>query len=203
VGIEILAEEQRTEAAMIDLLSCVHQAGNPYFDWLFDGAEVALPIIASRMKCPESELFAGCAEVLLDTSGEVIGCLVALTGTALTRCRRADAVAYLDSVGRAGRTVLTSRMMESRDLFAPIGPAEFYLSKLGVRPDMRGQGHGRALLERFLGAGIDRGLRRFALDVSESNIGAVRLYESVGFHVSARSHLPSAGITYLDMRMKQ
>jgi hypothetical protein len=55
VRTEILAEEQRTEAAMNDLLSCVHQAGNPYFDWPFDwpfgGAEVAPTITASRVCC--------------------------------------------------------------------------------------------------------------------------------------------------------
>jgi len=47
-------------------------------------------------------------------------------------------------------------------------------------------GKALALLERFLAAGIDRG----------TNIRVV------GVRVSARSHLPAAGITYLDMRMK-
>lgn len=202
VRVEILAEEERGEAAMNQLLSCVHHAGNPYFDWLLGGREVALPIIACRLRCPESELFVGTAEVLRDTSGEVAGCFVAHTGVALTRCRTADAVAYLHAVGRAGRTALTRRMRQSRDLFASVEPDEFYLSKVGVRPDMRRQGHGRALVERFLAAGLDRGLRRFVLDVSESNVRAVRLYESMGFHVAARSPLPAAGITYLDMRLE-
>ena len=92
-------------------------------------------------------------------------------------------------------------MTESRDLFASIGYDEFYLSKVGVRREMRARGHGRTLVERFLAAGVDRGLHRFALDVSESNIGAVQLYESMGFHVSARSNMPAARITYLAMRM--
>jgi ribosomal protein S18 acetylase RimI-like enzyme len=202
VRVEILAEDQRTEAAMNALLSCLHEAGNPYFDWLLGGAEVALPIIASRLRSPQSELYVGAAEVLRDTSDDLIGCLVAHTGAALTRCRTADAVAYLHGVGRAGRAALTRRMRQSRDLFACVEPDEFYLSKVGVRPDMRRRGHGRALVERFLAAGLHRGLRRFALDVSESNVRAVRLYESMGFHVAARSPLPAAGITYLDMRLE-
>ena len=199
--IQPLAEERRTKAVMNDLLIWIHEAGNPYFDWLFGGAEVALPIIASRMTCPGSELFVGDADVLLDDSGDAIGCFIALTGATLAQRRRRDAIAYLNSVGSAGRNALTSRIKESRNLFASIGSDEFYLSKLAVRREMRKRGRGRALVERFLAAGVDRGLHRFALDVSESNISAVQLYESMGFHVSARSNMPAAGITYLAMRM--
>ncbi|HXV94447.1 MAG TPA: GNAT family N-acetyltransferase [Pseudonocardia sp.] len=184
-----------------DVLSWVHEAGNPYLSWLLGGPEAASAVLAARMRDPASEISVRDATLLRDDTGETIGGYIALPGAELARRRRADAVAYLQSAGRAGRAALTARMQDARDLFAPVEPDAFYLSKIGVRPGERGHGHGRVLLDHFLAAGAATGTRLFALDVSEGNAGAIHLYESRGFRTVARSRLPGTDIAYVSMRL--
>jgi ribosomal protein S18 acetylase RimI-like enzyme len=182
------------------VLPWLHEAGNPYFDWLFGGPDVALPIIASRMRSPSSEVAIRDSILFLDDDGGAIGGFIALSGAELGRRRKADAIAYLNSVGKAGRDSLLHRMQASRGMFATAAPDEFYLSKVGVRSDARGLGYGRALVKKFLSIGMSRGHRNFVLDVSGENTEARCLYESMGFQVSETSRVQAAAMTYVTMR---
>ena len=56
-----------------------------------------------------------------------------------------------------------------------------YIEQLAVRRQCQGQGVGRALLSRLLGAAPDDGIASVLLTVSDENIAARRLYESLGF----------------------
>ncbi|HEX4601181.1 MAG TPA: ribosomal protein S18-alanine N-acetyltransferase, partial [Gemmatimonadales bacterium] len=57
---------------------------------------------------------------------------------------------------------------------------------LGVAPGHRRRGVGRALVEAMLARCGERGVTTVYLEVRESNSGARRLYETVGFHEVAR-----------------
>lgn len=57
---------------------------------------------------------------------------------------------------------------------------------MGVLPEYRGMGIGRALLERAVAEALERGLTRIELEVFGSNEAAVALYEGVGFQVEGR-----------------
>lgn len=194
------AADPEIDSWIASVLPWLHEAGNPYFDWLFGGPDVALPIVASRMRSPSSEVSIRDAMLFLDDDGRAIGGFIALSGDELGRRRKADAVAYLHSVGKARRDSLLRRMQASRDMFATVRPDEFYLSKVGVRSDARGRGYGRALVEEFLSIGMSRGYRKFVLDVSGENTGARFLYESLGFQVSEQSRVSTGAITYVTMR---
>jgi RimJ/RimL family protein N-acetyltransferase len=70
---------------------------------------------------------------------------------------------------------------------------------LGVARDFWRRGLGRALVRTLLDWADSRGLVRIALEVVETNIGAVRLYESLGFEHEGRLRLRRKhGSTYLD-----
>jgi mycothiol synthase len=59
-----------------------------------------------------------------------------------------------------------------------------YVGAIGVRPAWRGQGLGKALLQRTFAEFWRRGTTRVTLDVdSQNETGAVALYERVGMHV--------------------
>ena len=59
-----------------------------------------------------------------------------------------------------------------------------YVGAIGVRPAWRGQGLGKALLQRTFAEFRRRGTTRVTLDVDSQNAtGAVALYERVGMHV--------------------
>jgi ribosomal protein S18 acetylase RimI-like enzyme len=179
-------------------LPWVHEAGNPYYDWLFGGATEAASALGDWMRRPASEVFVGRVELLLD-DGDAVGGYIALSGTELADCRRMDAVATMQAVGPDERGSLVARMRSARGLFATVSPQELYLSKMGVVRDHRGSGHGAAILRRFLDAGVAKGFRRFRLDVWAGNRPAIHLYEAAGFQVVRESTTDQGKITYLDM----
>lgn len=55
------------------------------------------------------------------------------------------------------------------------------LDNLAVTASKRGQGYGRMLLENVLTDAQNNGVKRFFLEVRESNGKAVKLYEKAGF----------------------
>jgi ribosomal protein S18 acetylase RimI-like enzyme len=58
---------------------------------------------------------------------------------------------------------------------------EFYLDSLGVVPDYRGRGIGRALIEAMRDRAFTEGHERVGLIVDVDNPSAERLYQSLGF----------------------
>lgn len=188
-------------AVLPDVLTLVHEAGNPYFDWLFGSREHANSTIADWMRRPTSELSIDRIWIAL-VDGELVGMYLGLAGAAVRECRQADAVALLAETGRsrAARDALVERVRASKDLFPPVGPGDFYLSKIGVVTERRGEGLGRAITSEFLAAGRENGFHRFRLDVAADNEHAIRLYRSLGF-VSASEH-EAAGLRYLSMTAK-
>lgn len=59
--------------------------------------------------------------------------------------------------------------------------AEAMIFGVGVRPELRGRGLGRALMRTVLGMLGARGVRRVALEVDDTNVAALALYRSLGF----------------------
>jgi len=58
---------------------------------------------------------------------------------------------------------------------------ECYLAELYVKPERRGHGMGRALMEAAISAARERGADRIELGTSETDAAARSLYESLGF----------------------
>ncbi len=60
------------------------------------------------------------------------------------------------------------------------GTHNLYLEDLYVRPDLRGRGYGRALLQTLAQVCLDRGYRRFEWWVLDWNEPAIGFYRSIG-----------------------
>ena len=173
----------------------VHEAGNPYVDWVFGGALSARQVISKWMARPTSEIWAGRLRVRW-AGDEIVGGYIALRGSQLTVSRRADAIATAQHPG--DRRERLARLAVVRDLFAPVAPDDLYLSRMGVAPAWRGRGHGKAILEDFLALGAAENVTRLRLDVRAD--GAIRaLYERVGFLVMEERRSEEAGVAYLAM----
>jgi ribosomal protein S18 acetylase RimI-like enzyme len=71
---------------------------------------------------------------------------------------------------------------------------ECYLAELYVKPELRGQGIGRALMQAVLIAARERGADHIDLGTSEADKAARALYESLGFINRERG--PDGPITY-------
>lgn len=61
---------------------------------------------------------------------------------------------------------------------------EMEILNLAVHPLARGRGHGRRILSMLLQAGRKMGMQKVALEVRESNLIAIRLYENAGFRLA-------------------
>jgi GNAT superfamily N-acetyltransferase len=95
--------------------------------------------------------------------------------------RDADLVLLSDDVGVA---VATSR-----------GPRMWFLDVVYVRPPARGRGIGVELIREVARQAHEAGAEMVELEVLETNAGARRLYERLGFHTVERSlAAPAAGL---------
>jgi ribosomal-protein-alanine N-acetyltransferase len=65
-------------------------------------------------------------------------------------------------------------------------PEETELLRVATRPDARGRGFATRLLKRALRVLERTGRRRAHLEVASSNVGALSLYERLGFSASGR-----------------
>jgi ribosomal protein S18 acetylase RimI-like enzyme len=68
------------------------------------------------------------------------------------------------------------------------GAADCWLEDLYVEEHARGRGVGRALVALAFERAGARGAARIELDTNEDNLGAIALYESLGFSNSSKVH---------------
>lgn len=66
-----------------------------------------------------------------------------------------------------------------------MAPSTWYVNVLAVVPQLRGAGLGSQLLDRADKTGRAQGLRGMSVIVSDTNVGARRLYERHGYRVAA------------------
>jgi ribosomal protein S18 acetylase RimI-like enzyme len=186
--------ETGTQAA----LAWIHDAGNPYFDWLFGDPVTARAVLSGWLRRPESEV---AASRVRDTRrvGIAVGGYIALTAAELREARRADAVALVADAPRTRRREQLTKLRQADGLFTEPSDEEFYLSKMGVLAPQRGKGHGRALLEAFCAEAAVREFPWVRLDVSADNHAAINLYHSAGFTVVEKDRRTRVGLTYFPM----
>lgn len=107
----------------------------------------------------------------------------------------ADTATLTDPVGAIvdrGGQVLIARLGDDRIgcvALVPTGAGVFELSKMAVRPELRGQGIGRQLITAAIALARRLGATSLFLGSSTKLPSAVHLYESVGF-----SHVPAERI---------
>jgi ribosomal protein S18 acetylase RimI-like enzyme len=182
------------------VVDLIHQAGNPFFDWFFDGPAVARAALERLFERPSSEIAASHVTVLLDEN-RLAGIFVALDGAELARCRKADTLALLEQArSPESRSALLARMRAARGLFTLAEADELYLSKIGVVAGQRRSGYGRALLAKYMAAGFTAGFSRFRLDVSADNEPAIALYRSAGFRLE--SEREAGPLRYVSMALE-
>ncbi len=74
--------------------------------------------------------------------------------------------------------------------FTPRGKGELHLGPIAVRADLRGQGIGTRMLEESFELARNEGLHAARLEVVDTNPGAQRLYERMGFVPVKVKHYP-------------
>jgi ribosomal protein S18 acetylase RimI-like enzyme len=174
-----VAHERNPEGLIPDVLAWLPDAAGTYFEFVFGCVDAARAVF-TRWLARESSEISIRRVTLLRQGNHSVGGFLALSGADLSDCQRADLVAILKEAARGERDQLLARMHIVSALRPPVDGDVFYLSKLGVVRERRGQGLGRALVLEYFAAGRRAGLRRFELDVEADNLSAISLYRSVG-----------------------
>jgi ribosomal protein S18 acetylase RimI-like enzyme len=94
------------------------------------------------------------------------------------------------------------RVARSEDVIVPPARGELYIGHLGASPKRRGGNIGAALMAHVIAQPRHSGLRKVVFDVAVSNPRAQKLYERLGFAVTAerRSRLANAQGVVVDHR---
>jgi GNAT superfamily N-acetyltransferase len=185
-------------ADAIDTLPWMHEASNPYWDWLWGSPEEARLQLRSWMRRSNSEL-AERRILSLVVGGRIVGGYIAMPGNEVRVCRTADLLSMANYLRRKPNEQIIERMRLSRGLFTRPKDDEFYLSRMGIALAARGRGAGRRLVARVLEEGRSKNITVFRLDVFADNEVAIRLYRSTGFIVAAESRVPGTPLRYYSM----
>ena len=89
-----------------------------------------------------------------------------------------DTAVGVCAVDKTGRVIAYGGMLTVLD--------EGEITNIACHPDARRQGLGEAITSALLSFGKERGITRFSLEVRESNIAAISLYEKLGFTVAGK-----------------
>lgn len=192
----------KSEQYTSEILTGIHEAGNPYYDWFFGGHDVARKILDRWMTRISSEVSINRVKLLLE-GHQHAGGFIALTGKDLLTCRKSDMLALLKEMAPDLKFDLSGRFAAARALFPRVATDTYYLSKIWVTPDYRGKGLSRGILQEFLLSGRAEGLKLFQVDVFSENKTAIRLYQSFGFETTHKSSFTEANLEYLSMILEE
>lgn len=107
--------------------------------------------------------------LIAEVDGVVAGAIVGYDGAQLRALRNGTFTVLLERIGRIP------------NILDETGRGEYYLDSIGVFPQFRGLGVGRALIEAFCNKAFSDGHERVGLIVDFDNSQAERLYASLGF----------------------
>lgn len=107
--------------------------------------------------------------IVAEVDGVVAGAVVGYDGAELQRLREGTFTLLRRCIGR------TPNIVDETE------PGEYYLDSIGVLPQYRGDGVGRALVEALCSRAFAEGHNCVGLIVDQENPDAERLYTSLGF----------------------
>lgn len=189
----------KIEQKLQDIVPWVREAGRPYFDVLFTGSEMD-SLLADWVGRSSSELAAQRMRLLIQDD-RICGGYIALAGQELAGCRQADLLALARDSGSYSYGELRARMEDLRDLFAPVEENDFYLSKIGVHPQMQGQGLSHYLMSDCIKRARQGGFRRVRTDVPAQGSVARELCRGYGFEAIYRGKARTSSLRYLSLAL--
>ncbi len=173
----------------------IYSSGPPMFEFAFtDGPRRALDFLMWAFVRGHS-LFGYRIHHVGMLDGEVVGTYGSYTRSQGRRVSRRVALEVFRFYGLLGGLRTLRRGLKT-EAAVPLPPAgRIYICHVGVREDLRGQGIGTALVEHPMARHATGHPLIPALDVAQTNGGALRLYERLGFQVLAErpgpaEHLP-------------
>jgi ribosomal protein S18 acetylase RimI-like enzyme len=155
-----------------DMAFLMNEAGHgmPYWFWKQSAKEGQDPFEVGQVRARrESGSFSYKNAIIVELEGKVVGMLL---------CYVAEEMPDAE-IQKLPERIQTAARLENRIAEA------FNINALAMRPETRGQGWGKRLLDLVHTWAHDRGCSRIGLLVEKGNEGAFRLYQREGFSVIA------------------
>lgn len=187
-----------TDDLIAEVLPGIHDAANPYFDFICGGPDAARATL-NRWARRESSEVSIRRVVMIQNDGNAVGGFIAMDGLELQKARRLDMAALTMGGNSRDREAMVKRLHLVQDLFMPPEPQDYYLSKLWIDRPFRGCGYSKHLMQCYLQCGHRLGFSQFRLDVCAGNERAIHLYRTLGFIEGREGNAPEAGLRYLTM----
>lgn len=156
--------------------------------------------LAERIACPDSEVSLLNMRLLI-ADDEIAGGYIGFSGRQLLRRREADVVDLYRDTEPHQRAELRRRLKDLLHLLAPVGPNDFYVSKMQLYPGMNGPALSQPLMEECIQRARRSGFERIRIDVDCDGEIIADLCREHGFEIIRRGEAPIAGIQYLNMAL--
>ena len=180
-----------------DIIPWVRESGRPYYDAFFDGVDTD-EIIDRWLRRRSSELSLRRTRLAV-ADDRIAGGYIALPGSEVAGCRQADLLDLARSIDDHSYSDLRDRMRGFSDLFAPVDTHDFYLSKIGTRPEIDDRELEIPLMEDCLSRAEHGGFGRVRIDVPEDDEDSRGFYETYGFRPIHRGKDDQGRLCYLSM----
>jgi ribosomal protein S18 acetylase RimI-like enzyme len=199
-GQELAQRDAEQSRLIVDWL---FSTGEKAFETQFGDREQAFAVLTDWLSRDTSEFSLNRSRIALDPAGKIAGgCFTGKAGD-VERARFADMMAKLRISDPAERRRYQAYLAEVRDAVPTAASDAEYLSAIAVLPAHRGRGVAQRLMEDWLRRGRARGGHVFELIVEERNTAAQALYRRFGFIPITKGSAPSAGLTWIVMRLDE
>ena len=146
-------------------------------------------------------LFSSSHAWMADAEGRAAGMLLGYSGRERTKEDPATGLGLLRILG-GGMLRRLGRLLRVQRMIGAIALDEWYVSNVAVRPELRGQGIGRARMLNAEERARSDGAAAIVLDVETDNPSAIRVYERLGYAtVSTTPSLSLDGREFAFFRM--
>lgn len=179
------------------IIPWVHQSDAPYYEIYLRGNDIDA-VLRRWLRRRSSEVSLRRARLLI-ADDRICGGYIALAGGELPGCRQADLLDLAREMGEYSYSDLRARMDELGNLFAPVEEHDFYLSKLGVLPEVEDGELSHCLMDDCLRRAQQGGFGRVRVDIPERDEENREFYEGYDFRPIYRGKTDSSDLRYLSM----
>lgn len=174
-----------TAADVAGAVPLLYSSGPATFDYVFaprDSTE-SYAFLAAAFQDAAGE-FGWRNHVVGVRDGSIVAAGAAWDASCTFAFMRAATRQILGHYGLVRGAAVIGRGLAVERVIRPPAEGELYVAHLGVRPELRGEGIGAALVRHLLTRAIPGRHRRASLDVAVTNPRAQALYERLGFRMT-------------------
>lgn len=188
MNLRVVAELVDGSVNAPELLRLAQFASAPYDRFVWEDAAEATRVAEYLLSHHTGEIAPPAGQLSI-ADGRIVGMLACMTGAELARRRLSAAYTLAKANPAVASPESARRARLASRTFASVARDEYYLARLTVAPEARGQGHGQWLIERLFELAQGAGARNCWLEVDPDNTPAVKLYERAGFRVVAEARV--------------